>query len=229
MTQATHADDGLAPRLTVERHALGPMANFVYLLVPQAADRLVVVDPAWEPAAILARAAELGRTLTDIVLTHHHPDHRNGVEALLEVHPARIHVQRAELPYLSALGWQSALVVHDAGDRVDLGNGAELQLLHTPGHTPGSQCIRAGENLLTGDTLFVDGCGRCDLPGGDPTALFHTLSRTLGQLPGKTRVLPGHDYAPIPEDSLEGQRISNPYLQFRQVEDFVRYRMRPRT
>ncbi len=217
------------PQIAIERFALGPMQNFVYLLVPPAKDRLVVVDPAWQPEIILARAQALGRPLTDIVLTHHHADHRNGVEAILAAHPVRIHVQKTELPWLADLGWRGDLVLHEPGDRVELGPGATLQLIHTPGHTPGSQCIECGGRLLTGDTLFIDGCGRCDLPGGDPIKMFHSLFTTLAALPGATTVLPGHDYAPVAEATLDEQRISNPYLQLRQADDFLRYRMRPRT
>ena len=216
-------------QIAIERLALGPMQNFVYLLVPTAKDRLVVVDPAWQPDVLLARAAEIGRPLTDIILTHHHPDHRNGVEALLERYPARIHVQKSELPWLKDQGWRGDLVLHDPGDRLDLGLGEQLQLIHTPGHTPGSQCIACGSALLTGDTLFIDGCGRCDLPGGDPNTMFHSLVTTLAALPGSTTVLPGHDYAPTPEASLESQRKTNPYLQFDDVAAFNQYRMRPRT
>jgi len=214
--------------MTIERHALGPMANFVYLLIPRVPDRLAIVDPAWDPAFLLARAAELGRAITDIVLTHHHPDHTNGVEALLAAHPAQVHVQRAELPQLRGRGWASHLAAHAPGDLLDLGGGSTVQLLHTPGHTPGSQCLLLGEALLTGDTLFIDGCGRCDLPGGDAQAMFHSLHEVLGSLDGSVRVLPGHDYGPVPEATLGAQRKTNPYIGFQTDRDFLDYRARPR-
>ncbi len=214
--------------IAIERLALGPMQNFVYLLVPKARDRLVVVDPAWEPDVILARAEALGRTVTDVILTHHHPDHRNGVEALLARHPLRIHVQKSELPWLKAQGWRTDLVLHEPGDRVELGQGESVRLIHTPGHTPGSQCIDCGGRLLTGDTLFIDGCERCDLPGGDPDTMFNSLFRTLSAFPSDTLVLPGHDYAPVPEASLGDQRKTNPYLQFHDAAAFRQFRMRPR-
>ena len=166
-------------QIAIERFALGPMQNFVYLIVPQAKDRLIAVDPAWEPEVLQARAQALGRPITDVILTHHHAE--------------------------------------------------SLRLIHTPGHTPGSQCIECAGHLLTGDTLFIDGCGRCDLPGGDPNTMFHSLFDTLAALPASTIVLPGHDYAPTPEASLGEQRKSNPYLQFHSQANFSRYRMRPRT
>lgn len=215
--------------IAIERLALGPMQNFVYVLVPTARDRLVVVDPAWQPDVLLNRADALQRPVTDIILTHHHPDHRNGVEALLERYPARIHVQKAELPWLREHGWRSDLVLHDPGDRLEFGLGESVQLIHTPGHTPGSQCIACGGALLTGDTLFIDGCGRCDLPGGDANTMFHSLATTLAALPGSTTILPGHDYAPRQEATLDEQKMSNPYMQFKSADEFIRFRMRPRT
>jgi hydroxyacylglutathione hydrolase len=214
--------------MQIERLQLGPMANFVYLLVPDDPTRLAIVDPAWDPGQLLARAEALDRPITDIILTHHHPDHRNGVEALLERHGARVHVQRAELPWLGGLGWTGDLHLHEAGDTLDLGQGASVKLLHTPGHTPGSQCLLVGDRILTGDTLFIDGCGRCDLPGGDAATLYHSLDRVLGGLDGGVRVLPGHDYAPVQDATLDEQRQTNPYLQFHTMADFVAWRMRPR-
>jgi glyoxylase-like metal-dependent hydrolase (beta-lactamase superfamily II) len=214
--------------MQIKRLQLGPMQNFVYLLVPPSPRRLAVVDPAWEPGVLLREADALGRPLTDIVLTHHHADHRNAIEALLERGvQARIHVQQAELPWLGGLGWASDVVVHAPGDELDLG-GEVVTLVHTPGHTPGSQCVRCGDQLLTGDTLFIDGCGRCDLPGGDPATMFDSLTRLMTDLPGHTRVLPGHDYAPMPEATLDAQRQSNPYLRLNTAADFVAFRMRPR-
>ncbi len=216
--------------LHLERLQLGPMANFVYLLVPTQRGRLVVVDPAWDVPALLARADELGRPLTDIVLTHHHADHRNGVEGLLERFSLRIHVQRAEKQWLRDAAWLSEVVWHDGGDVIELGGGATVTCLATPGHTPGSQCLLCNDNkLLTGDTLFIDGCGRCDLPGGDAGALFKSLANLRTHLPKSTLVLPGHDYGPVPEASWEQQESSNPYLQLRADRDFVDYRLRPRS
>ena len=214
--------------MQIHRLQLGPMANFVYLLAPPDPQRLAVVDPAWEPDRILAQAAALNRPITDLILTHHHPDHRNAVEALLERGvTAKVHVQTAELPWLRGLGWASDVVAHGPGDTLDLG-GEAVTLVHTPGHTPGSQCLLCGEHVLTGDTLFIDGCGRCDLPGGDAETMFHSLARLLTDVPGRVRVLPGHDYAPVADATLDEQRQSNPYLRLTTVADFVAYRMRPR-
>lgn len=208
------------------------MANFVYLLAPVGSDRLAVVDPGWDAGAILQAAEKLGRTLTDIVLTHHHADHRNAVEQLLAVRDVPVHVQAADRPWLQGCGFESQCRWLGAGEAVDLGGGAHLQCILTPGHTPGSQCLLAqttkGPALLTGDTLFIDGCGRCDLPGGDAATMYHTLYGILGGIDGAARVLPGHDYGPVAECSLQDQRGSNPYLRFQTMADFIGFRMRPR-
>ncbi len=218
--------------LSIQRLQLGPMANFVYLVVPPTGDRLAVVDPAWDADAITAAAAALGRSVTDLVLTHHHGDHRNAVEAMLERGAQRVWAQRAEAPWLQQTGWADHCQWLDSGDRIELGPGASLTCIATAGHTPGSQCLLCdsdrGPAILTGDTLFIDGCGRCDLPGGDPAAMYHTLYGILGAIDGATRVLPGHDYAPLAEAALQDQRKTNPYLGFRSVQEFVGYRMRPR-
>lgn len=220
--------------IAIERLQLGPMQNFVYLLVPIDGEQLAVVDPAWDAPAIVQAAAAHGRRVTDIVLTHHHFDHRNAVSQLLEHSDARIHVHQADWPELQALGWSGHKVLHADGDRLPLGPHATVQLIHTPGHTPGSQCVRVQpqlgpEALLTGDTLFVSGCGRCDLPGGNPGQMFDSLHRVLGALPGNIRVLPGHNYAPAKESTLDIERATNPYLQRADLDGFVQFRMRPRT
>ncbi len=212
----------------IDRAELGPAQNFVYFIVPETLDRLAVVDPGWQADAIVAHAARLRRPITDIILTHHHLDHRGAVPELLAHRPARVHVHKSERAELKNEGFALDLVLHEGGDVIELGAGAAFKLLHTPGHTPGSMCIHCQGCLITGDTLFVDGCGRCDLPGGDAKAMYHSLHRVLGELPDTTLVLPGHDYGPAATSTLAEQRLSNPYLRSQQESDFIAYRLRPR-
>lgn len=218
----------ITPHAHIHRFALGPMQNFVYAIQPTLRGRLALVDPAWEPQKLLDLADLWQQPITDIILTHHHDDHRNAVGAILAKFPARVHVNKHDKPWLKGSGFEVDLVLHDAGDAVELGGGASVKLIHTPGHTPGSQCLEIAGNLLTGDTMFIDGCGRCDLPGGDPQTMYQSLLTILQDLDGHTHVLPGHDYAPMPTATLAQQRNTNPYLQFSTMADFVAYRMRPR-
>jgi hydroxyacylglutathione hydrolase len=210
--------------LYVRQLQLGPMQNFVYLLGAAGARETAVIDPAWDVPAILAAAQADGRELTHALLTHHHGDHVNGVESLREAVPALdVVAQRAELPRLP---FEARGV--DPGDEVRVG-ALPVTCVHTPGHTPGSQCFHAAGSLVSGDTLFIGGCGRCDFEGGDPHAMFHSLHHVLGGLPDGTVLLPGHDYADRPTSTLARERAENPYLTRRDEDAFVTFRMRPRT
>jgi hydroxyacylglutathione hydrolase len=118
-----------------------------------------------------------------------------GVGELLATGPVPVHVHRDEAASVQKVTGVSGsdIVVHDSGDRVRVGQ-VEVELLHTPGHTPGSQCFLVGSLLISGDTLFLDGCGRTDLPGSDPEAMYHSLQR-LASLPDDVAVFPGHRYS----------------------------------
>jgi glyoxylase-like metal-dependent hydrolase (beta-lactamase superfamily II) len=118
-----------------------------------------------------------------------------GVAALLEQVSCPIHVQSAEVPWMERTASVTAddLVAHDPGDVVAVG-GVEITLVHTPGHTPGSQCFLVDGRLVAGDTLFLDGCGRTDLPGSDPAAMAQSL-RLLHSVPDEVVLYPGHRYS----------------------------------
>jgi hydroxyacylglutathione hydrolase len=212
------------PRPAFDIHALelGPMENFVYLIEDRATGRAAVVDPAWDVPQVQALAAQRGLRITDILLTHSHHDHVNGIEELLLASDAQLHMLKSEAQF-----WGSHLdlpTLHHGGDRVALGE-TEIEILHTPGHTPGSACYRIGDRLITGDTLFVFGCGRCDLRGGDPEQMFHTLRDLKRSLPKQTLILPGHNYAVKAASTFEEQVEGNPFLHFEDLGRFVHYRM----
>jgi glyoxylase-like metal-dependent hydrolase (beta-lactamase superfamily II) len=210
------------PGFSVETLELGPMENFVYLVRDHATGRAAVVDPAWEPAAILQAVREAGVTLTDILLTHSHHDHVNGIEAVLTACDAQVHLLKPEARFWGS--YQDLPTLHHGGDVIQLGETA-IEVLHTPGHTPGSACYRVGNELIAGDTLFVFGCGRCDLRGGDPEAMYATLKRLTEGLPPETLLRPGHNYSVTPTTTLAEQLAGNPFLHFDDVHRFVAYRM----
>ncbi len=210
------------PSFAIHSLELGPMENFIYLLVDKPTRQAAVVDPAWEPEKIIAKAKDLGVDITDILLTHSHYDHINGIQAILDQYDARLHLTSAEARF-----WGSELtrpVLHHGGDTIRLGK-TDIRVLLTPGHTPGSACYHAGNKLITGDTMFVYGCGRCDLSGGDPNQMYDTLRKLAGSLPRDTITLPGHNYSTAPSCSLEQQLEGNPFLHFDDRERFVRFRM----
>lgn len=198
------------------------MRNYIYVVADLDSRAALLIDPAYEPLALLERLGEEGLELTGVALTHYHADHAGGTigestiqgtAALLEHVDVPVHVQREELAWVAraaGLG-PEVLVAHDGGEELHVGE-ISVQLLHTPGHTPGSQCLLVEGQLLTGDTLFLRGCGRTDLPGGDADALYESLTHGLAALDDDTVVLCGHAYSPEPSASLGELRRTNPVL-----------------
>lgn len=207
---------------TIHALELGRMSNFIYVIHDLASNRAAVVDPAWDVPSILALTEKRGLRITDILLTHSHFDHINGVEALLNHSDAQLHLLRTEAAFWNH--YTDLPTLHDGGDRIQLGE-TEIEILHTPGHTPGSACYRLGDQVLTGDTLFVFGCGRCDLRGGDPELMYQSLRRLGERLPDHTLIRPGHNYGITPTTSMAEQLAGNPFLHFNTCPEFVEYRM----
>ncbi len=214
-------------KVWIRQLSLGPSKNFIYLLGPSDGPEVAVVDPAWDADAIAVAIAGAERKLTAIFLTHAHGDHCNAVEAILQRLDVPVYAQRSEIAFAPNVfaPFGEALQPIDHGDRLAIGT-LEGVALHTPGHTPGSQCLLAPGNVLTGDTLFVDTCGNCSQRGGDAAQLFASLHATLSELPEDTVVWPGHDYGSTPVSTMGNERRHNPYFQRNTLADFVNYRMR---
>ncbi len=207
---------------------LGPMENFVYLVGPATGSEVLVVDPAWDMAAIEAAAGADGKVLSGAFVSHSHGDHINALPDLLEGYDVPVYVHRAELdfsPSLRALG--SSARPLSGGDELRVGE-ATFKALHTPGHTPGSQCLLGEGAVVSGDTLFIHACGRCDFEGGSMDDMHHSLRHVLGKLPEDTVLYPGHDYSDVPSAQLSEVRMKNPYLQAHDLAAFVALRSRPR-
>jgi len=201
---------------------LGPMENFVYLVEDIATRRTAVVDPAWDVDNIIQSASKLNLKITDILLTHSHHDHINGIEGVLNHTSAEVHLLKPEYEF-----WQHELdkpSLHHGGDEISLGS-SKIKILHTPGHTPGSACYQLGNEIITGDTLFVFGCGRCDMKGGSPEKMFQTLKTMKQQLPEDMLIHPGHNYS-VKKNSTLGEQIEgNPFMHYEDEEEFIHYRM----
>jgi len=213
--------------LYLKQMELGPMQNFVYLIGDPETRECVVVDPAWDIDAILNTVAADGMRLRGALVTHTHPDHVGGhlfgfdipgVEDLLVKAPAKIYVHNAEREFLRGFG--SDLVKVDGGDTVQVGR-VTVTFIHTPGHTPGSQCFLVDGRLVSGDTLFIRSCGRTDLPGSDPKEMYHSLTQRLGALPDDTVVFPGHNYGGT-ATTIGDEKRQNPMMRFPSMNDFLR-------
>ena len=211
------------PAHSIHALELGPMENFVYLLHDETTNQAAIVDPAWDVEEIIQLAKAKNIAITDILLTHSHHDHVNGIEHVLNQYDAQIHLLKDEAKFWGAPLEKPAL--HHGGDTIKIGK-SEITVLHTPGHTPGSACYHIGDHLIAGDTLFVFGCGRCDMTGSDPEQMFNSLKHLRTDLPNHTILHPGHNYAPTdPTSTMEAQKEGNPFLHFEHKEDFVKYRM----
>ena len=207
------------PKLFLHQMELGPMQNFIYLVGCERTREAAVVDPAWDVPAILKTAKDHNLRIQTILLTHTHFDHINGVEELLKATDARVFVHKKEAALLR-YGSLSVKKI-ESGDEVKVGD-LKVTFIHTPGHTPGSQCFYVGDRLITGDTLFINGCGRCDLPGGSPEEMYRSLTGTLKKMHDRTKVYPGHHYAVETVSTLGDEKRHNPFMLSGSVEEFLR-------
>jgi len=219
----SHDDRTLESASFIHQFELGPWANFIYFVGDTATRSCAVVDPAWHAPTILREAERLEVEISHILCTHSHFDHINRVEELLQSIDVPVHMLAEEVKF-SGFSCEN-LIEHAPGDTLQIGAHTELSFLHTPGHTPGSVCYRLPGSLVTGDTLFVNGCGRCDFVGGDPEVMFRTLKQLRENLPRETRLFPGHNYGPTRNSSVGEQVRQNPYLKHATLEDFVAHRM----
>ena len=210
---------------------LGPMQNFVYLVGDPVSRECVVIDPAWEIDTIVETAQADDMTITGALVTHTHQDHVGGsleswgmpgriagVEELLARVPTKVYVHKAEREFLRGFG--SDLVKVDNHDTLPIGR-LTLTFMHTPGHTPGSQCFLVDDRLISGDTLFIGSCGRTDLPGSDPSEMYYSLTQRLGALPDDTVLLPGHNYGGS-ASTLGDEKRGNPFMKFTSLGSFLR-------
>ena len=220
-----------AQELIIEQIEIGPMKNFTYLVGSSSTREVALVDPAWAIDTLLDHVASRDLKPVAVLATHYHPDHVGGqmmghdiegVARLLEREQVKVYAHKLEAPGLRKITGISSgdMVEVDSGDRLRIGD-IEIEFLHTPGHTPGSQCFRVKNTLVSGDTLFIQGCGRVDLPGSNPDDMFRSLRR-LAELPDETVLLPGHNYDHVPSATVGETKASNPYLMVRDIETWRR-------
>ncbi len=197
----------------------GQMANYVYAVGDSVTKDVVLVDPCYAIDELLALTQKDGMNVRGALATHYHPDHvggdmfghsLQGVRELLTKCPCKVHVQRDEVPWVKHVTGcgDSDLATHSSGDIVLVGQ-IPITLIHTPGHTPGSQCFLVQNRLVAGDTLFLQGCGRTDFPGGDPRQLYLSLTQKLAHVPDDAVLYPGHAYDPRGQQALGITRREN--------------------
>lgn len=207
------------------------MANFMYLIGDSDKKECVIVDPAWDIPGLLNAAAEDDMKVVGALVTHYHQDHVGGgmpgmtiqgLSNLLEENPCPIYVNKNEAQGLKKVTGisDSDMKQVDSDDILKVGD-VEIKFIHTPGHTPGSQCFMVGDSLVSGDTLFIGGCGRVDLPGSNPEQMYESLTGKLAKLPDNVILYPGHNYADRETSTMEFEKQHNTYLRIPTLEAWL--------
>lgn len=211
---------------------LGPMQNFAYIIADPTTRDAVVIDPAWDIDRIVQMIEQDDLTLKGALVTHFHPDHLGGdlmghhiqgaAELLQHNLPIKVYLHTSEADFARRIAGLSASdIVRTSGtEEIRLGS-LSLRFIHTPGHTPGSQCFLVDGRLISGDTLFIGSCGRVDLPGSDPAQMYDSLVNKLKRLPDETVLYPGHNYADRVTSTIGDEKRRNMYMRFNRVEDFL--------
>ena len=206
------------------------MVNFVYAIGDRATGECVLVDPAYSAKELVEIVGADGMRVTGALATHYHPDHiggkmmgfkLQGVRELLGEVGVKVHCNEAEVPWVKRVTElsDSDIAAHEGGDTLMVGE-VRIEFVHTPGHTPGSQCFYVEGCLVSGDTLFLDGCGRTDLPGSDAEQMYESLQR-LSRLPESTIVYPGHKYHPMSSGTMQSVCETNYVFRPRSKEQWM--------
>jgi hydroxyacylglutathione hydrolase len=197
--------------------------NYSYIVVDKSSRQATIVDPSWEYETIASAIDSLDVTLTTILLTHSHLDHINSVKPLIKRYPAEVYMSAKEIDFYGFRCARLNAIQHQ--DVVALGQ-TSITCILTPGHTAGGMCYLVPDVLFTGDTIFSEGCGICNAPGGNPGKMFESFQMIKKTIDPDVRVYPAHSFGKEPGQPLRSLAKDNIYFQIDQKEHFIAWRMR---
>lgn len=212
----------LPEQLLLKQMELGPLNNFLYFLGDKNTNQIAVIDPAWDVDYLSHEITKNGFQVQSVFLTHAHPDHVNGLDEFLSRYDVPAYLSKHE--YSGYRPHHPNIKDIDDGDQLSIGT-MNFDVFATPGHSPGCVSFCYQNVAITGDCIFIDGCGRCDLPGSDPAQQYHTLYNVIMNWPDDTLLFTGHNYGPKAVDTLAAQKQTNPYLTCHSKEEFLQARM----
>ncbi|WP_234025574.1 MBL fold metallo-hydrolase [Bacillus paralicheniformis] len=203
------------------RHA--NIINYNYIIVDLQSGRSAIVDPAWNMGLITSIFREIGTEPDIVLLTHSHYDHVNLVDEFTECYDVKVYMSRMEI---SNYGFASQnLIPVEDEDIIHLG-GTSITCLLTPGHTAGGMSFLLKGSMFTGDTVFIEGCGVCDMPGGSPEQMFSSIQKIKRLVSPSVRIFPGHSFGKEPGYPISYLLENNMYFLIDEQSHFVNFRMR---
>ncbi len=202
------------------------MQNFSYFIGDLNTRSCFIIDPAWNIKDLINIAKNNNIKITGILATHHHQDHVGGnffnvhiegIKQMIKLNPCKVHAHKLDVNKIisSTRLNKKYIISHESGDNIKIGD-INITILHTPGHTEGSCCYKTNKFLFSGDTLFINGCGRTDLPGSNIDDMYNSLHNKISQLPENLILYPGHAYGGNKE-RLSNVKKNNPFLKIKKL------------
>lgn len=208
-------------QLKIIQFELGPMDNFAYIIQCEETNDCMIVDPAWDSEKYTRTIEKYNLNLSGILVTHGHHDHTNALEPILNYKNCPVYCSTGQIKF--DYPSSSTIIQVNATDTIKLGN-QTINVLSTPGHSSDHIAYYSRPHLISGDALFIDGCGRCDLPSSNINAMYNTLFNVLLRLPESTIIYPGHNYSTKKTDTLKNQKTTNRFLTSKNEKEFIRKR-----